>query len=336
MIYSRADRAVSPVVGVILMVAVTVILSAVVGAFVFDLGQSTTSSANDDQLGVRTSYADGQATVQVVSGTADELHILVNGESQNTISDPSAGVEASVAANPDDRVSVVSVTDGEEQVVLADAPLSESGAGVPSQGLVGYWSFDNGSGDTAIDSAGDHHGTLVGATWTTNAAVGSHALSFSGSDRVELSGWTGITGTQSRTWAFWVKPSGSGQWIVSYGANNAGEKYEIRVHGENTSRVENSGGQKYGGPKLTDGDWHHVAIVFPDGGSDVQDHRIYVDGQLVTETGGSTQTLDTAASTDVWFGNSHWYSGLDGQLDEVYAYDRALSKSEVRSLYKER
>jgi len=37
---SPDDRAVSPVVGVILMVAITVILSAVIGTFVLDLGQS--------------------------------------------------------------------------------------------------------------------------------------------------------------------------------------------------------------------------------------------------------------------------------------------------------
>jgi flagellin-like protein len=38
------DDAVSPVIGVILMVAITVILAAVIGAFVLDLGGSTTST----------------------------------------------------------------------------------------------------------------------------------------------------------------------------------------------------------------------------------------------------------------------------------------------------
>jgi len=36
--YKRRDEAVSPVIGVILMVAITVILAAVVGAFVFGMG----------------------------------------------------------------------------------------------------------------------------------------------------------------------------------------------------------------------------------------------------------------------------------------------------------
>ncbi len=40
------ERAVSPVIGVILMVAITVILAAVIAAFVLDMGQSQTASAS--------------------------------------------------------------------------------------------------------------------------------------------------------------------------------------------------------------------------------------------------------------------------------------------------
>ena len=39
------ERAVSPVVGVILMVAITVIMAAVIGAFVYGYGGSMTASA---------------------------------------------------------------------------------------------------------------------------------------------------------------------------------------------------------------------------------------------------------------------------------------------------
>jgi archaeal flagellin N-terminal-like domain len=40
------DRAVSPVIGVILMVAITVILAAVIGTFVLGLGQNVQSTPN--------------------------------------------------------------------------------------------------------------------------------------------------------------------------------------------------------------------------------------------------------------------------------------------------
>ncbi|WP_135821308.1 type IV pilin [Halostella litorea] len=53
------DRAVSPVIGVILMVAITVILAAVIGAFVLDLGQGQEGNVNaavsyDNSTGVAT------------------------------------------------------------------------------------------------------------------------------------------------------------------------------------------------------------------------------------------------------------------------------------------
>ena len=41
---NEEERAVSPVIGVILMVAITVILAAVIAAFVLDLGQSQSAS----------------------------------------------------------------------------------------------------------------------------------------------------------------------------------------------------------------------------------------------------------------------------------------------------
>lgn len=45
LIGNEDERAVSPVIGVILMVAITVILAAVIAAFVLDLGQSQSASA---------------------------------------------------------------------------------------------------------------------------------------------------------------------------------------------------------------------------------------------------------------------------------------------------
>ena len=44
------DRAVSPVIGVILMVAITVILAAVIGAFVLGLGDSVSETAPNAQI----------------------------------------------------------------------------------------------------------------------------------------------------------------------------------------------------------------------------------------------------------------------------------------------
>ena len=119
---AREQEAVSPVVGVILMVAITVLLSTAVGVVVFDLGQSVGESNDASSLGVRTAVQDnGNVSVQVVTGEADELQVLVNGTVEATLTDPQAGDAVSVEATHDADVSVISVAGGEEQVVSQDA-----------------------------------------------------------------------------------------------------------------------------------------------------------------------------------------------------------------------
>ena len=64
---SEDERAVSPVIGVILMVAITVILAAVIAAFVLDIGpgDSTISAAAD------VSFDGDDVVVEVTSGGGD-------------------------------------------------------------------------------------------------------------------------------------------------------------------------------------------------------------------------------------------------------------------------
>ena len=67
------ERGVSPVVGVILMVAITVILAAVIGTFVLDLGGDVSQSPT---AGVSVDESDGEATITVVSmDNADGVEI---------------------------------------------------------------------------------------------------------------------------------------------------------------------------------------------------------------------------------------------------------------------
>jgi len=62
------DDAVSPVIGVILMVAITVILAAVIGAFVLDIGGSQESAPQ-----VQWDWADNGSGVSVEHGGGDSL-----------------------------------------------------------------------------------------------------------------------------------------------------------------------------------------------------------------------------------------------------------------------
>jgi len=94
------DRAVSPVIGVILMVAITVILAAVIGTFVLGLGDQVQSTTPQASFGFDTGSANdsGAYNVSVTHETGDsidatELNVSVNGSTStwDTAGDVSAG-----------------------------------------------------------------------------------------------------------------------------------------------------------------------------------------------------------------------------------------------------
>lgn len=71
------DRGVSPVIGVILMVAITVILAAVIASFVLGFGDDVSQNV---QAGADISQDDGTATVTWISeGNAQYLNVSADG-----------------------------------------------------------------------------------------------------------------------------------------------------------------------------------------------------------------------------------------------------------------
>ncbi|THE64520.1 type IV pilin [Salinadaptatus halalkaliphilus] len=97
---SDDERAVSPVIGVILMVAITVILAAVIAAFVMDLGDMS-GSAN---AGIDFDESGDHVTTQVIDeGNTDAIYVEVteDGGSSEYVTD-----EAEGSADPDSTWSV--------------------------------------------------------------------------------------------------------------------------------------------------------------------------------------------------------------------------------------
>jgi len=119
------EEAVSPVIGVILMVAITVILAAVIAAFVFGMGSNVQTTKT---VAVTASLNNTQHLVVTVQGGNDvgqllHLNLSVNGEERDCIfiSNPTVG-SSNVTTDeikPGDHVIVVAVfNDKSEQVVL--------------------------------------------------------------------------------------------------------------------------------------------------------------------------------------------------------------------------
>ncbi|SDM15592.1 flagellin N-terminal-like domain-containing protein [Halogranum gelatinilyticum] len=100
--FTTEERAVSPVIGVILMVAITVILAAVIGTFVLGLGDSVGQTAPQASLKATVSAADDTVTIQHNGGDAlhsDETRVIVTiGASTTTFEPTAAGSDTTLSA----------------------------------------------------------------------------------------------------------------------------------------------------------------------------------------------------------------------------------------------
>ncbi len=212
----------------------------------------------------------------------------------------------------------------------------------PTEGLLAYYSLDEGSGGTvAWDSSGNgHHGTLVnGAQWFEGMAV-----EFDGqNDYIDLGGLDVPGG--AITLAAWFKSddllncsSGDCRLISKATSTSEGDHYfmlsTIREGGSTRLRFR----LKTGGTTTTliassgdlEGDvWVHAAAVY--NGSYM---RLYKDGDLVGTTTKSG-SIATNSSVPVWIGgNPDGPTSMpwQGTIDEVRIYSQALTASEIRTL----
>ena len=334
------DSAVSPVIGVILLVAVTVILSTTVALFVFNLGESVDNTSTQD-LGVQTTTDGGTVSATVITGTADEVQLLVNGTVEDSEPDAGPGTTLSAAATADSDVTVVSVTDGERSVVSSTNPMAtrvsnpETIAG-PTDGLLAYYEFDEGTGDEAADTANENHGAITGATWT-EGRVGDHALQFSGSgENVEashqdylnlseftVSTWVNFDALSTGEWQSIVCKGSCGSPDRNYGLFQKKDGKQVhfsfyRTSGDWASYNSNA--------ELSTDTWYHLVMTY-----DGSEFALYIDGSLdksVSETGTPTTNSDP-----LYIGDFPDYSGMNGQVDDVRVYNRALTEDEVQDLY---
>ena len=202
------------------------------------------------------------------------------------------------------------------------------------------WLFDDGAGDVVTDSSGNNrHGDIQGgAQWVADGRYGA-ALELDGvDDEVVITGYKGIGGTDPRTTVIWYRTTQQGgQRLVCWGANATAIKYHIRLHDTNTLRVETQGGQFYSNePDLADGEWHHLAVVLPEGSTMCHDHLLYVDGVHIENTGGNDVGVDTDVTTnDVEIGYDQWIghgNPAKGTIDEVAIFSAALTAAEINTI----
>jgi len=116
------EKGVSPVIGVILMVAITVILAAVIASFVFGMGSSVSRTYNVAATASETCSGSTCTITIVYNGGPDHAYVqnvTANCNSSASISNVGDTITCTGTAGKNDHVVVVATfKDGTKQVIL--------------------------------------------------------------------------------------------------------------------------------------------------------------------------------------------------------------------------
>ncbi|MHA2074159.1 MAG: LamG domain-containing protein [Candidatus Hodarchaeales archaeon] len=203
----------------------------------------------------------------------------------------------------------------------------------PPSGLVSWWPGD---GNT-LDINNGNDGILKnGATFAPG--IVDQAFCFDGVDDYIWAPSTGIDELHTLTIEFWVKLNSLGPWSQRF-VTLKGEKAVLQHDGITDGDVDQLHFfMNFGGPPweyeedlyeirvnyvLYEGDWQHVAGTY-----DGSVMRLYHDGMPI----GSQEVTGTTFSLN-WLEFSSEGAPIDGFLDEVAIYNRALSAEEINAIY---
>ena len=215
--------------------------------------------------------------------------------------------------------------------------------------LVAYWDFETGSGTIAYDQSGygtTADGTLTGApTWldvsgTGITPLGDWALDFNDdtTDWVNCGSPAKLGPTKAVTLAYWTKidswtkyTSLVGRYHPYFSRRNSAAGHSADWRTNKTSGGGTAHTVVAGTTNVDDHAWHHVAGTY-DGVTGKQ--YIYIDGVLEDSAQGDVDgEIDYTGAT--LFGIAAVTGGvqpLDGQIDEVRVYNRALSQAQICTL----
>jgi hypothetical protein len=204
-----------------------------------------------------------------------------------------------------------------------------------TRGLVAYWSFDEGSGNTAYDASGNgNHGTLINGPKWTSGKVGQ-ALQFDGwNDYVNLGNVLHLKKDMSiEAWITFAPNSTSAHRTVVQKGDGAYEQYRLFWHSSGSLsfwRVGTNGAEYKAdyvfSPEINK--WYHVVAISL--GNKLQ---LWVNGELKKETTWIGEAVDS--NYEVWVGGNSYTNSMywNGLIDEVRIYNRALSPEEIRFHY---
>lgn len=274
-----------------------------------------------------TNFASGATVKLTKSGQSDITCTGITFTNSTTLSGGSCPISGAVTGTWN---VVVTNTDAQSGTLTNGFTVTDS----ISNGLVGYWNFNENTGTTAADSAGSNTGTLTGSpTWTTGH-LGS-GISFGTGKYVNVGNSSTLNPTTGMTISAWVRFTNftgtqAENWIVGRD-QSGGRSYAFGVDGAGNLTIQING-NAIPGPSgsLSTNTWYLITVT----GDASSGWKIYRNNVQQGSAGTWVAPNSSATATNI---GRRSYSGYEGYgnfiIDEVRIYNRALSASEVGTLY---
>ncbi|MCD6229175.1 MAG: DUF2341 domain-containing protein, partial [Candidatus Diapherotrites archaeon] len=240
----------------------------------------------------------------------------------------------------------ITETSGSELIDF-QVPIDLADAIYDNSGLVGSWHFSEGSGQSAADMSGNSNNGQLGSastpdvsdpTWTTGKF--GNGLQFDGvDDYVSVSDDASLDIVGDVSIMAWVNADSvpaTYKFIAGKGPGGD-ENYDLRVMegvGTFVFLVRDSAGYYYANTGISStGTWIHLVGVFD---SSSKEAKVYANGELkdtVSTTYSVLNTNNEPFSVGARYYGGLWRDFLDGAIDEVRVYDRALSETEIQEYF---
>jgi len=192
-------------------------------------------------------------------------------------------------------------------------------------GLVGYWPMDEGSGTSALDLSGSGNtGTLYNSpTWQSGASCKfGDCLSFAGASSQYVKTASSFAVPPRITLSIWVYATA---WVDQMFGTNVNQGIMIgSVSGALYVGITTTGFNL--GGSLPNNQWVQIAVTY-----DGTYYCGYVNGAQTTCT--NSEPAYSTGTQPIWIGGNNYGGYLTGRADDVRIYNRALSSSEVSTLY---
>lgn len=212
-------------------------------------------------------------------------------------------------------------------------------------GLVGYWSFNNTTTNVAQDFSGNsNHGSIKNMATTSAVVAGNvgQALYFDGTNDYVLGpDINSIDGSSVLTVSVWVKPAAltTADHFVAKNNSCCSSSFGFRTDDSDSNDVRfnvstGANNATTNSNVLAVDQWTHLTAVYDGSLANSDRIKIYVNGVDSGTVSGTIPTTIPSTTYQVTIGAAGEIGRyFNGTIDEVKIFTRALSASEVRTLY---